>query len=218
VGGILVVGGRNGLLSAAIAGLFVVLVLRPRFAPIAAMVVFALASVSGAWWLRESQSPDVSANWLNSVTSGRITIYDAALSHFAERPIAGSGYGQVVVDIGLAEPRTIHNLYLRVLVEGGLAFLAALLLILGRLVRDVLVYVRALFRDRQSVSDTGVAYAGVLIAGAVGALFEGDVLLGAMHVTVIWWACAGLVARNSYRVRGENSGAQPQTRGENSRL
>ena len=195
IGGVLATGGRAGLMAGLLSVAFVVIVLRPKAIPIviAASVVVGLFTAS--WWLRELRAPEFAVDRLNAISSGRVAIFEAAWWRWLERPLVGFGYGQVVVDIGLAQPRAIHNLYLRLAVDGGVAFLAAFLLLIGRIGVHAATYVRSYVSERGSEAGIGVAYTGVLIVGVVVAMFEGDVLLGAMHVAVIWWACAGLISR-----------------------
>jgi len=133
---------------------------------------------------------------LDHFSAYRLGGYVAALEAIAERPITGYGfYGFQPVTMRGA----VHNLWLRLLVEGGIALPVMFLLIVVRIFRH-LPWMRRL--DQGMGKETrdqnlGVILTCVVVGGVLIAMFTPNALLGSFQNSAIWWAVTGLLLRLS---------------------
>ncbi len=134
---------------------------------------------------------------LNKASSGRLDVDLRALQLAAKRPFTGYGFGTINFS-----GHQIHNLWLRLLVDGGVAlplgFTLIVLTIFRRMAAVRGAYRRALRRAGnggrrllQQTEDRYFLYRAVLFAGLLIALFEPEYLLGAFQNSALWWAIAG---------------------------
>lgn len=145
--------------------------------------------------LRLDPASSSSAAYLDRLSSGRVTGYLESWTLFVEHPLTGVGAGAAEVSSGLGQgTNEIHNLWLRLLAEGGLTLFAAVLLVVGSIVRSahkaVVHAVQTRDRAQQAIA---VGALGSIIAGIVATMVEPGVILGSMFIASAWWAVAGSV-------------------------
>ncbi|MCL2884418.1 MAG: O-antigen ligase family protein, partial [Oscillospiraceae bacterium] len=123
-------------------------------------------------------------------TAERLAAWRIALQEIARRPFFGSGAGMqnfwsILEANGLPQVPHAHNLYLQVLVTGGIV---GLLLVFG-------LFAGVLFRQRGKTLTLALAFcAGVLVFGVVEYPFMCPKLVGAFLVALGLLACVRRVA------------------------
>jgi O-antigen ligase len=133
---------------------------------------------------------------LNSFSAGRIEGYRQAIALAAQRPLHGHGFGNYQLKYDGASASTeVHNLWLRMLVEAGIA----LPMIFLMLATSVLLasYRRMRWCKRHNrdskLTWSSAALSAVIVTGMVLASVEPNVLLGSYQNSSIWWVCVGIV-------------------------
>lgn len=140
----------------------------------------------------------VTSSNLDSFSTGRVGGYKVALQLIAEQPLWGHGFGQVsLFNYGVGY-REVHNLWLKLAVEGGLLLPIVLAVVVGSLFHRIVRMKRATNRDeRQYILALGIIVAG----GIVISFFEPNTLLGSFQNSAIWWAAAGTLLGRGARQR-----------------
>ena len=198
--GQVIVGGRSGLL-AGIVGIAVVVWGLYRYRGIFAMglglvaiaVPFVDFLVENLRFDRLATTPEVFAA-LDRFSAGRITSALSATDLILERPIWGHGFQRSTVQLIDGTESSIHNLWLRLAVEGGVLLLVAFALVVTNLFARGVRLVRTL-SARTDVHESAAALGALaaLASGVVISLFEPSMILGSMFGASIWWASAGAI-------------------------
>lgn len=200
-----VVSGRGGLLAALMC-LVLTLVRRHSRRWLVVIVIVGGVAVAGAGVYIQSQlrldiAPDQSVNEgelgrLDTISSGRIGSTIAALEMIAEHPITGLGLGK-----GLLGKTEIHDLWLRLAVEGGILLPTMLAAIIFQIIRRVAANRRFLEVRQREVREAARALRArpdyqaclaILLAGLVVTMIEPRFLIGAFQLSALWWAVAGI--------------------------
>ena len=206
-----VVGGRAGLMASIAMVMFISAIVLPRHAFIAVSLAGVLIIASmGAGIVEDasdhlrfdrlSAGQDSTFDDFNSFSAGRLGAYIVALDMITESPIVGQGFGAEDARYGGAE---IHNLWLRLAVEGGLP----LALTFGAIVAYILMAKqpsvgrhRVAERLSPRLEDVELnlkLVSRVLVVALLGGLlitmFEPRMLIGSFQKSAAWWAAAGLL-------------------------
>jgi O-antigen ligase len=155
--------------------------------------------------LRFDRLTSFSYDTLNTFTSYRLEDYVATYELFWRKPL-GHGFGnsvQILME-EYQQDTELHNVWLRLLADGGLLLLASMLSVVGYVLRknfrslrhDVLRRLRAninvpnVARDRQRILVVSLA---ILLAGLTVSMFAPRAPIGAFQNSAMWWAAAGVV-------------------------
>jgi len=135
----------------------------------------------------------VGAEFLDDVSAGRLSSSLFAIKMASKQILFGYGFGNFRI-----HGMEVHNLWIRLFVEGGLflpvLFLCIVILIMkkGRKLVSKLSFNSENIAGKDFFSFYHVLNA-VLIAGFFISLLEPRTLLGSFQVSAIWWASAGVV-------------------------
>lgn len=192
VGSQVAVGGRSGLvMSLAIISVYFWKYMPKSILLIIGLVFFLFVSTHIDYLAEHLRFDRISSSSnqtdaLNHFSAGRIGTYIFAFEKFFESPLTGHGFGNVQIH-GI----DIHNLWLRMLAEGGL-FLPLLFLLF--------IY-KALKSSRFSVQKNDIAGRQleydrfilqlIIWSGILASLFEPNTLLGTFQNSCIWWVSLG---------------------------
>ena len=217
VGGQFVSGGRGGLLASIVSLLVVSALLLPRKISIPILLAILIGGFTFSDFaynhLRFDRLTSFSYEALNTFTSYRLEDYVATYELFWRQPL-GHGFGNSVqILMEEFQQRTeLHNVWLRLLADGGLLLLVSMLSVVGYVLRenlrslrhDVLWRLRAnlavpnAVRDRQRILVVSLA---ILLAGLTISMFAPRAPIGAFQNSAVWWAAAGVVVGMSELVR-----------------
>jgi O-antigen ligase len=196
-----IVFGRGGILIA-IMGVLVVLAVRYRGRMNWLLVVAVLLLVPIAAMATGSPEPDPFARseglgfeQLDKFSSSRLDLLQRGSAMIADRPLTGYGFGNDWIK-GRAFELQIHVTWLRMTIQGGVAFPIVLLAI-------VLTVIAQAVRVLRSATRTGdplpiLATILVLFGGMVASFIEPSAIIGAFHASALWWAAAGVTTRLAY--------------------
>lgn len=138
---------------------------------------------------------------LDALSTGRISAYATAFDLFLQHPLTGHGFGGVELD-----GREIHNVWLRLFVEGGLLLGLMSLAVVGTVMRNAYRLAQTGLQSSVATGDSqqlfGRALTATLLTGFVVSMFEPRFLLGAFQYGAVWWAVAGIAAA-SVGARGD---------------
>lgn len=206
-----VVGGRAGLVASIAMVMLISAIALPRRAFISVSLAGVLIVASmGAGIVEDardhlrfdrlSAGENSTFDEFNSFSAGRLGAYIVALDMITESPIVGQGFGAEDARYGGAE---IHNLWLRLAVEGGLPLALTFIAIVV-----YIIVTKQPSAGRQRVAN-GLGprledgelnlkvVSRVLIAALLGGLlitmFEPRMLIGSFQKSAAWWAAAGLL-------------------------
>ena len=147
--------------------------------------------------LRFDRLFDASANGAD-FTSGRMTLNEYGVERIVAYPLRGDGFGVPLTDLGSGTPLEIHNMWIRAGAEGGLLYLAALVLVVVNLFVQGIRGLAAARRGAGPRASLGVAAAVCALGGGVIlSMFEPRFVLGHLHLTAIGWAAAGIAVAAS---------------------
>jgi hypothetical protein len=188
----LVVAGRTGILASFIGITWIITGGGyRRWFPVFAGIAVAALFLAGDFLYKAMRLGDVgghvgSVKDLNKFSAHRVESDLAAWNIFLESPITGHGFHEIT--FGGSE---IHNLWLRLAVEGGVFLPLGLAWIVWSIWSAA----------RRSESTSGPVaekqlptrcYQAVILMGVVMSMFEPRILLGTFQLTAIWWATAGI--------------------------
>ena len=150
-------------------------------------------------------SHGVSTEFLDDVSAGRLSSGLFAIKMASKKMLFGYGFGNFKI-----HGMEVHNLWLRLFVEGGIFLPALFIVILLLIMRNARKLVSILLINFEVTSERDLSYYyvlnAVLIAGFFISLFEPRALLGSFQTSSIWWASAGVVlAQNDKRLLGTMS-------------
>lgn len=198
MGSQLVVGGRGGLLASWV-GLGLIFFSRGNkkwllvFGSVALVVILCMPDFLEKQLQTErlkSENPDIEE--IDSFSAGRVLTNLRALQIAAERPFTGYGFGTITF-----EGHDIHNLWLKMMVEGGFLFPLMFLAIVIQLLRGTFLNKSPPGNSNQEDANhyravTEIKSWGVvIICGLVISMFEPNVILGVFQNSAVWWAAAG---------------------------
>jgi hypothetical protein len=203
VGGQIVVAGRAGMVSSLFSIFWILWSLGKKkiFFSLVLMgiisSVFLISNSDIASHLRLDRILDPSSNnvsTLDHFSAGRISNYLFAIEKWLESPVFGHGYGNVEVIKG-AE---IHNLWLRLLAEGGIFLFGAFLYFCYRVTREAF-FNNKIKKQPNTKSRFHHAirnlFLVVFLQGFILSMFEPRILMGSFQVSALWWivigACCG---------------------------
>lgn len=201
IAGQLIVFGRGGLLISVLSVLAVV-AMRLR-AEVTWLLVVAMAVVIPLVILAtDAAVPDASQESggigfeeVDDFSSNRLELVRQGLAVIAERPLVGYGFGNDRLGIGQASLQ-VHVTWMRMAVQGGLAFPAMLLVIV------LIVSRRAMLVLRQQVGTDDylplLASVLVIFGGITASFVEPNAIMGTFHTSAIWWAAAGSASRLAF--------------------
>jgi hypothetical protein len=206
IGSQLIVGGRAGLLASAMQ-VMIICILKKRISfGVVFVGIVALATYLNPYaldqHLRFDRLPqenkgDIEA--LDSFSAGRVHGAIYSLNLAMKSPVLGHGFGTIKSTGGAGE---IHNVWLRLWVESGVALpiaLAALIFALLRQSRYCIKsgsfntesYKAADIRQESLARDMAITSITVLLGGVLISFFSPRTILGAFQNSAIWWVCAG---------------------------
>jgi O-antigen ligase len=217
LGSQVVSGGRAGLLGATFGLLFVSWKLLSRRSAIALWFAGAvgafLLSPYLAVQLRFTRLSEqtVMSHALDRFSAGRLKSSAAAIRLAEARPLTGYGFGQTDLRY-VTNARDIHNLWLRLLVDGGVFLPLAFLFFTGIVARSAFQCLSLHRRSsrsgmvvRKPTSAALVALPAVFGSGVLVTLFEPNYLLGTFQISAVWWAGAGVLLATPLQI-----GARPE--------
>lgn len=160
--------------------------------------VSVLLAINNKEALRLSKGGISDSSSLNELSTGRWEQYVVALKAIIDRPILGHGAGDLFFEGGYWY---IHNVILKLAVEGGL-LLAAI---------GAVIIALPVIKSLRSAAGNAVVLAALLtvVAGATTSLFEPGVMFGAFNQISFWWVCFAICVANSgdkERLRGADHG------------
>ena len=224
----LVVGGRGGMLGS-FAGLLVILLsVTPRKYALLTVSMLAIVGFLVADFaydhlrlnrLQTAASTGVGLETLDYVSSGRIQGYQIALDLSMERPLTGYGFdvGTEILNNRFYYNLEVHNVWLRLLVDGGILLPLAFLTLIASILR--LARKRSESRILEGIRRHGwggpivfsravfpVTLVAVLVSGLTVSMFEPNVLVGAFQNEALWWAAAGTVVSKVFPHRKREVG------------
>jgi O-antigen ligase len=188
----LVVAGRAGMLASFI-GIAWIITGRGyrRWVPVFAGAAVAAAFLANDFLYKAMRLGDIaghvsSVKDLNKFSAHRVESDIAAWKIFLESPIFGHGFHEIT--FGSSE---IHNLWLRLAVEGGIFLPLGLAWIVWNIWSAArrIELIRELNAGNQLPTR---CYQAVILMGVVMSLFEPRILLGAFQLYALWWATAGI--------------------------
>jgi hypothetical protein len=208
LGGQFIAGGRSGLLASLIA-LAVLSILLPR--TLSAMIFTALIG-GGVYFsdsvynqLRLDGLGSLSFETLNRISSYRLDDYIAAYDLFWQRPLGhGLGKGVQILIRDYQQSTDLHNVWLRLLVDGGIPLLLGCLLVVCWILKKNLENtnlhilhrirlqrpVHALVKEEQLLL---LVCLSVLLAGLSISMFEPQYPIGVFQNSAMWWGSAGTI-------------------------
>ena len=137
----------------------------------------------------------------NTLGTGRLSGYRAAIDAVAERPLVGHGIGQVRFEGAHGRPTEIHSLWLKWAAYSGILapalFVAMVCVLTSRGLR--------LAQSRAGDATDGITARAMLVILACGllvSLVEPNALFGSFQYTAIWWAAAGTLLGLNARTHG----------------
>ncbi len=195
-----IVGGRAGLLASLLALGWLAYNFLPKiiFVTIVSISVTLAIVYAGLFYehlrLDRLDTGGSMLGTLDYFSAGRITSYLFAIKEIMQHPILGSGFGNA--GIGGHE---IHNLWLRMAVEGGVFLPLVFFYFVVRLLKFSLRSIRhqALSSNKQFSDEIKrninivTIYRVVIYSGILISMFEPNVLLGSFQNSALWWATAG---------------------------
>ncbi len=137
----------------------------------------------------------VSVDTIDKFSAGRVRGYIVALDLIGQSPFIGHGIGQVSLQqYGLGYP-DIHNIWLKMAVESGIALPVFVFLIICAVLAKALALAKQLRGKDLERDDRLFMLALILIVfvGVVLSFFEPNVLIGTFQNSAIWWAAAGTI-------------------------
>jgi O-antigen ligase len=211
IGSQLVVAGRAGILSSLFAVGFISWFFLPRKLAIlmiivAGIMVSYLVGDELLNHLRLNRILDASDNdsrALDHFSAGRITTYLFAIEKWIESPIIGHGYGQVEVVKG----HDIHNLWLRILAEGGIFLFGSFLYFCYKAVKKTprnKAMTSHLMRKIPRYQRPDFMLWVIICQGLIMSMLEPRILLGSFQVCAMWWVAVGALQAQyqKYKYKG----------------
>jgi hypothetical protein len=195
--------GRGGM---AISVMIVLTVIAIRLRGYLLWIGFALLLLGVPIWVLVSDSADperlyqeegTTFDSLDDFSSQRLHLVQRGVVLIGERPITGYGFENDYIE-GSRRRSTyqVHVTWLRMAMQGGLLFPATFLAIVGTL---ALRSVRILRRyDRVTDNLPLLACVLAVFGGLASTLVEPSGLIGAFHMSAVWWAAAGAGARLAF--------------------
>jgi hypothetical protein len=193
-----VVGGRAGIISSLFSIFWMLWSLGKKkiFFSLVLMGVISsvyLINADIASHLRLDRVLDSSSNNVKTIdhfSAGRISNYLFAVDKWLESPVFGHGYGNVQVK----DSGEIHNLWLRLLAEGGIFLFGAFLYFCFRVMKDVFfnneIKRQPNIKNRFHRTIKNLFWV-VLIQGFILSMFEPRILMGSFQVSALWWIVIG---------------------------
>jgi hypothetical protein len=133
----------------------------------------------------------VSYETLDSFSAGRLGMLEYAVDKFFENPL-GYGFGNAIY-----KGAEIHNVWIRLLVEGGILMLTLFLLFVILLIKKIysgIGRIKAAYPREYKASpryNLLLIYLTLLAQGIIISQFEPNALVGSFQATAVWWAAAG---------------------------
>ena len=185
---------REGYLAFLAGCLFLGLVKQRKFLVLLAVFAFTWSSlVPGAVLQRVQMTYDKDEGKLDHSSQVRVDLWEEALPIFNANPLLGVGFDTYAYTKHVHDYRDSHNVYVKFLVETGIAGLLLFLWLVARTFRTGY----RLFRHGKDpfLSSLGLGLAAWVICAAV-ANFFGDRWTGAfLQINGYMWVLAGLVSR-----------------------
>ena len=207
----LIAAGRAGILVSIVAPiLFLILLKKWRLVLVMSLVLIVLVVYAGGMLtdsLRFNRllTSEVTMKQIDHFSAGRISGYLFAIDLATKEPLFGYGFGheKVKYETQFESGKEIHNLWLKLLVEGGiflpLSFLMFSSYVLIKINRNVKYL---LITSANNVEF--VALYCVFISGIIISMFEPNALIGSLQVSAIWWAAIGSLLGLIDHRRGNN--------------
>lgn len=219
VGSQMVCGGRGGLVASFIAlGMITAYVLPRRLLVpfIALLVVFSFAGLFIYSSQNNGVDTDVSGGLkthfrldrlesnredaLDRFSAGRLGQYACAWEHFLNKPITGHGF--TLQDNCMGD--SLHNLWLRLSVQGGVFLVAFLFVfvfrVVKRLAKNYFLLAQKKSADLEEQKRITVIYLAVIFQGLFISLVEPKALIGSFQATAVWWVVLGFSLFQSERL------------------
>lgn len=198
IGSQFVVGGRAGILSSLFVITFISWFYLPKKFAVGLISIMVLASIyfitdEFLTHLRIDRlqgSGETQLQTLDKFSAGRITSYQYALQKWIESPIIGHGYGGEA-KIGAKE---IHNMWLKLLAEGGILLFAVFAYFCFRLIKTTPFKLEKLNNPKYKIIKYNrIDYIlwPILIQGMILTMFEPNAVLGTFQTSALWWVVAG---------------------------
>lgn len=217
--GQLITGGRTGLLASFVVLAALSVLLLPRKVSV---TLFGALLACGFYLadfaydhLRFHRLTSWSYESINAFSSYRLEDYVAAYDLFWLKPL-GHGFGksvQILVQ-EYKQSNELHNVWLRLLADGGILLLVSMLLVVGRFfatsLRNLEPHVLRRMRAGLSVPHAVrrrqlllVVCLSILLAGLAISMFTPRAPIGVFQNNAMWWASAGaIVGISSFTWRG----------------
>jgi hypothetical protein len=145
---------------------------------------------------------------LDDLSSQRLLLLQRGVVLIGERPVTGYGFENDYIE---GSRRTtsyqIHVTWLRMAMQGGLLFPATFLAIVGTLAMRSVRILRS--HDRLTDNLPLLACVLTVFGGLASTLVEPSGLIGAFHISAVWWAAAAVGARLAFDAFSHPS-AQPR--------
>lgn len=137
---------------------------------------------------------------LGSASTGRLETYVWALEQFSASPVYGVGQIQSLTVVASGEVLAPHNVWLRILAQGGLLAFIPTALVTLQLVG--LALTRTL-RSSDARAGRGIAeqapdVAPTILAGLIIAMAEPSVVFGSMNSNAVFWTAVGIALARPY--------------------
>jgi hypothetical protein len=204
-----VTGGRSGLLSSIVVLALMSILLLPRAISFA---LFAALLGSGFYFadlaydhLRFNQLTSWSYESVNRFSSYRLEDYVAANELFWRKPL-GHGFGgsEQIVMQEYQQGTELHNVWVRLLADGGIFLLLSTLSVVTYLsvksLRSIRPRVLKQIRDGLQVRNPTkrkqlllVVCLSVLLAGITISMVTPRTPIGVFQLSAMWWGCAGVI-------------------------
>lgn len=199
----LVVAGRSGMLASFLGMLWIITGRdQRRWLPViaaagVAAIVMAQDFLYNAMRLRELGSGKVdSVHDLNKFSAHRVDSDIIAFKAFLDNPVAGHGFHEFTFGGGTE----IHNLWLRLAVEGGALLPLGLAWLVWQVWRAIGIGAGAQQSTKPLGLDTRYLQA-IILMGVIMSMLEPRILLGTFQLNTVWWAAAGVAGAQMLMAR-----------------
>lgn len=208
---IFLAGTRNAMLSAAIAVLIFALVWRTRILAYGAVVVL-LAGIVVSGFLAESGNMSWLSHRLSSSDTVRWEVWERALSHIQQHPIAGFGLGVTMNELDTRLPVwerfDTHNAYLGIWLQIGVVGLAFIVAMYGIALYSAFVTLRNPRLD-PALREIMILPATLLVVLLVAGMFEENLTSRGSLQQILWALCIALVMNIKVIARAAPPVARP---------
>jgi O-antigen ligase len=184
---------RNGLITTIIASLFVISILSRRIVLLLTItLIFVYIStvdlqVLSRFRLTSLATERITYETIDIATSRRLTLIEKGISLFKQRPLLGSGYNtEIKTQLGKT---TLHNTYLKMMVENGILFFMFFI-----------AWIWTVFRDATKVYAYGMPYmipVIIIMQGFLLAMNAPGFPFVAFNTACIWWFSLAIILGSS---------------------